>query len=200
MNLTPRILRILLSESPFTGSAPPHIFCDVDGVLANFDKGLETYFGVSRANVDNFLMRHDGWSKIAAKQPRLFAKLPMLPGAKGLINGLVTFRDAGLIRLSFLTAIPEEWYNHPILRKSSTYDKIEWVTRHFQKIPAKSVLVVRRADKQLSAQNEVRAGNPPPVLIDDYSKNIREWERAGGLGIQYQSSQQALIALQTYLE
>lgn len=199
MILCHKILNILL-ESPFSGNARPHVFCDIDGVLANFSKGLEQSLGVSEANIDEFLLQQGGWEYIANNHPHLFAKLPTLPDARGLVSGLVSYRDAGAIRLSFLTAIPTQWYEDAQLRKSSTQDKITWVTRHFQKIPAASVLVVRRRDKRLAAKKEIRNGAPPPVLIDDFKKNIREWEQEGGLGVHHESGLKSLQALHNYLE
>lgn len=200
MDLSLRILNILLTESPFPAGTTPHVFCDVDGVLANFYAGLEVHFGVDKKSVNDFLLNRDGWELIANEEPHLFAKLPLLPDAKGLISGLTRLRDNGKIRLSILTAIPDEWYRDATMRKRSTQDKVTWITRHFQKINAKDVLVVRRRDKQEYVSDELTAGNPAPVLIDDFSKNIREWEHAGGLGIPHTSGSTSLLALHTYLE
>lgn len=196
--LSNRILEAIL-ESPFAGETPS-VYCDLDGVLANFYAGMEKYIGVPQKNVNHFLTNQDGWAKIEKKEPHLFAKLPMLPDAKGLMNGLLSFRDKGQIDLYILTAIPDEWASSPTMRKVAILDKVQWVTRHFQKIPARNVIVVRREEKQNYAQTHIDAGDPPPVLIDDYGKNITEWESAGGFGIKHTGSMSSLRALYTYLE
>lgn len=189
----------LLGESPFSQGKVPHVFCDVDGVLADFYAGVLRDFGISKGQVNTFLTAKHGWATIAKKKPHLFASLPLLPDAKGLIAGLTKLRDAGQIKLSILTAIPDEWYHDATMRKISTQDKVRWITRFFQNIPAKNVLVVRRQDKQKYAIGQGRAGFPPPVLIDDFGKNIREWEQAGGLGIQHTTSMSSLQQLSNYL-
>jgi len=188
-----------LLESPFAAGQVPQVFCDVDGVLANFYEGMRRDFGVPKEKVNDFLVNKNGWAIITKQNPHLFATLPLLPDAKGLIAGLTQLRDKGQIKLSILTAIPDEWYHDAVMRKVSTQDKINWVTRHFQKIPPQNVLVVRREDKQKYAKAQRAIGRPPAVLIDDFSKNIREWEMAGGLGILHTSSMQSLRQLVTYL-
>jgi len=189
----------ILGESPFVSGTIPHVFCDVDGVLANFYEGLYRKMGVPRSQVNNFLHNKNGWSTIAKKVPHLFATLSLLPDAKGLMTGLIQLRDKKHIKLSILTAIPNEWHSNPIMRKISTDDKIRWVRKFFPTIPAKNILVVRRDQKQLYAKAQRRIGRPNPVLIDDFIKNIREWEMAGGLGIHHTSSMDSLRQLSNYL-
>jgi len=193
---------IRLDEAPATSRSPqlvPHVFCDMDGVVANFYAGMERYFNVRPHNVNKFLLQQDGWSRVARHEPHLFAKLPVLPDARGLMNGLAQLRDHNRIRLSMLTAIPDEWYADAAMRRSATLDKITWMTRHFQRIPSKNVLVVRRKNKASYAIAQVKAGRPRPILIDDFAKNIREWESAGGVGIQHTSATDSLRQLITML-
>lgn len=176
----------------------PHVFCDMDGVVANFYAGMEHYIGVPRDRVDKFLTQQDGWKRIAKKQPHLFAKLPLLHDARALMNALAQLRDDNHIRLSMLTAIPDEWYNDPVMRRVGTQDKINWVGRYFQRIPPKNVLVVRRKDKASYVKGQLSIDRPRPILIDDFAKNIREWEAAGGIGIRHTdtlSSLRHLVAL-----
>lgn len=173
----------------------PHVFCDIDGVIANFYAGMKLFFNISPDKLDGFLRGGGGWKKIAKKEPHLFAKLPLLPDAKQLMAGLDIFRKRKLIRLSILTAIPDEWYADPVLRRVGTADKIAWVTRHFPQIPAANVLVVRRKDKASYAKAQVAAGQLQPILIDDFGMNIREWEAAGGFGIKHTHAADSVYAL-----
>ena len=43
--------------------------------------------------------------------------------------------------------------------------------------------MVQRAQKQAFAQTDEK----PNVLIDDYIKNIKEWESKGGIGVHHTS-------------
>ena len=173
----------------------PHVFCDIDGVIANFYAGMKLFFNISPDKLDGFLRGGGGWKEIAKKEPHLFAKLPLLSDAKQLMAGLDILRKRKLIRLSMLTAIPDEWYADPVLRRVGTADKIAWVTRHFPQIPAANVLVVRRKDKASYAKAQVAAGQLQPILIDDFGMNIREWEAAGGFGIKHTHAADSVYAL-----
>ena len=173
----------------------PHVFCDMDGVVANFYAGMKRFFNISPDKVDAFLRLEGRWKEIAKKEPHLFAKLPLLPDAEQLMANLDIFRKRKLIRLSMLTAIPDVWYADPVMRRVATADKITWVTRHFPQIPAANVLVVRRKDKVSYAKAQVAAGQPQPILIDDFGMNIREWEAAGGFGIKHTHAADSVYAL-----
>ena len=77
-------------------------------------------------------------------------------------------------------------YNPYILSAFSERDvnsrpgKYKWIQKN-TKIPKSRVLLVKRAQKQVySADN-----GQPNVLIDDYIKNIREWENKGGIGVHH---------------
>lgn len=190
----------LLDEAPTERPRIPHVFCDMDGVLADFYKGMEREMGVGRDDVSEYLHNKDAWDIIAKKKPHLFAALPLLPGAKTLISGLIDHRDRDHIKLSILTAIPEQWHSIPLMKKISTTDKVQWITRFFPDIPAANVLVVTRADKQRYAHSQVAIGNPRPVLIDDFAKNIREWNRANGMGILHTSVAGSLRQLASYIK
>jgi len=56
------------------------------------------------------------------------------------------------------------------------------------------VHLVMRADKQKYATT----GGKPNILIDDYIKNIKEWENAGGIGIHHLSPTQTIAQLKRY--
>jgi hypothetical protein len=53
-----------------------------------------------------------------------------------------------------------------------------------------SHILVRR-DKQKFA----KIGGVPNILIDDWSKNIKEWEAAGGIAIKHKNAAETIAAL-----
>jgi len=177
----------------------PHVFCDIDGVLADFYMGLKQHFKVEGANaVEKFLSSSAGWDIIAKEEPHFFLKLPMLPGAHTLMSTLVKLRDSNHIRLSILTAISNEWYADPVMRRICTQDKTQWITSRWQ-IPPANVLVVRRKDKQKYARVQQAIGHPSAMLIDDFYKNVLEWEMAGGHAIHHISATRTIQRLMDYL-
>lgn len=197
MSEIPVALRVILSEAV---TAPPHVFCDMDGVVADFHTGVSRAMGVSVPDVDRFLQQPDVWEQIAQHAPDLFVTLPKLADASKLISGLVTLRDEGRIRLSMLTAIPNEWAADPTMRRLSTKNKKDWMTKYFPAIPSSNVLVVVRADKKKYAAAQRSLGHPPAILIDDYIKNIREWDAAGGWGIHHTAAVSSLRLLTKYVQ
>ena len=45
-------------------------------------------------------------------------------------------------------------------------------------------------------ENKPDYASPTSILIDDYPKNIKEWENKGGIGIVHKSAEQTLRALE----
>ena len=59
------------------------------------------------------------------------------------------------------------------------------------RVPKSRVILVKRAQKQSYATDK----GEPSVLIDDYIKNIKEWEQKGGIGIHHTSVSKTLKEL-----
>jgi hypothetical protein len=78
-------------------------------------------------------------------------------------------------------------YNANILSAYSNKDgnsrkgKKSWLSKNAK--PTGKIHLVQRADKQKYATTDGK----PNILIDDYLKNIKEWESAGGIGIHHTS-------------
>ena len=65
---------------------------------------------------------------------------------------------------------------------TSKNGKLKWLAKNtdFKK---RNILLVMRSQKQKYATTNGK----PNVLIDDYDKNIKEWESKGGIGIHHTS-------------
>jgi uncharacterized protein YbaR (Trm112 family) len=57
---------------------------------------------------------------------------------------------------------------------------MKWLAKN-TKIKRSNTNLVKRADKQKYAMTDGK----PNVLIDDYLKNIPQWEAKGGIGVQH---------------
>jgi len=189
---------VSLTEAVDASSQPsdiPRVYCDMDGVLADFHRGfLKAYPEISAADIDAFI-RHKGWATIGKEHPRIFDTLPKLPDADRLMSDLLRLRDTDQIQLFILTAIPSE-----LSVPTAADNKRDWIRRYYPSIPKSNVLVVRRSEKQDYAMDSTLSGGHPAILIDDFTKNIKEWEQAGGIGILHTSAQQTLPVLHKLLK
>lgn len=172
-----------------------NVYCDMDGVLANFTEGMERLFNLSGiAAIEKFLSSPDAWATVEQHHPDLFAQLKPLPDAAALMRVLKQLERDKRINLFILTAVPEE-----LLHSRAILDKKDWMYRHFQIDPRK-VFVGTRKDKSTYALIDKMEGRVPSILIDDYKKNIKEWEtRGAGKGIQHITTARTLPQLRAIL-
>ena len=140
----------------------PEIYCDMDQVLCNFIDGAEEVIGKPFIQAD----KNDRWNKISNTKD-FWANLNWMPGAKRLY----------LFIQKYDTHILSAYSDRD---GSSRPGKIKWLKKN-TKIKRGNINLVRRADKQKYATTDGK----PNVLIDDYKKNIVEWESKGGIGVHH---------------
>ena len=138
----------------------PSIYCDMDGVLVDFMKGADAAVGGSFVNVD----KATRWDKIHQVKG-FWENLNWMPGSKRLYQLIIKY-DSHI--LSAYTS------RNPISRTG----KMKWLVKNtsFKK---SNINLVFRSYKQKFATTDEK----PNILIDDYGKNIQEWEAKGGIGI-----------------
>jgi len=139
----------------------PQIYCDMDGVVADFLKFTRNILGTKFK--DSF------WEDIPEDT---FAQLDKMPDADVLWGYIKQFHPI------MLTAAPRE--SRGLIAKRAPQDKIRWMKKNFG-LSARDMRVVKRQDKKKFAKDG--RDKRPNVLIDDHAGNIREWEAAGGIGI-----------------
>ena len=154
------------------------IYFDLDGVLADFKRGVKELagFGISETDQDAVMKNEDDamWEAISRVE-HFYDRL------EPLSSGMELFRFAekkypGCIEV--LTGIPKP--KRGILNAGE--DKISWVKRILgEDIP---VHIVFKEEKKNFCKGK------DYVLIDDRRTNIEEWEEAGGTGILYTESGQ----------
>ena len=69
--------------------------------------------------------------------------------------------------------------------------KLKWLRKNAKITQRSRIHLVLSAQKK----NFAMTNNKPNVLIDDYIKNIKEWEAKGGIGIHHLSVSTTLSAL-----
>ena len=148
------------------------IYFDMDGVLANFERGVKKLCHMDppdqNAKEKNKELDDQMWDRIRDIGD-FYARLELMPGAKELFDLVYNkYKE----KCEILTGIPKA--KRGIISAES--DKKKWV----KKLLSEDIIVqtVYREEKY------ERAKGPGYILIDDMAENIKEWEDAGGTGIQ----------------
>jgi len=151
----------------------PDIYCDMDMVLCDFLRGADKAIGEPFIHADKV----DRWKKIN--------------NTKGFWEGLDWY-PGGKRLYSFIAK-----YDPLILSAYSTKDvnsrggKLKWLAKN-TKIPRGKTHLVLRSQKKDFAVNKDKA---PNILIDDYMKNIKEFNDKGGIGIHHTDTGKTLREL-----
>ena len=151
----------------------PEIFLDMDQVMCNFLRGADKAVGGS-------FVQHptpDRW-KILEKTKDFWLNLEWMPGGKQLYQFCSRYNP------SVLSAYAGK-------DRNSRMGKMKWLQKN-TKVPKSKINLVQRTQKKKFAKDS--EGNPT-VLIDDYDKNTKEWERAGGIAILHTNTAKTLSEL-----
>lgn len=146
------------------------IYFDMDGVLADFDRGVREFCGMEpspqgkewRPGMDDPM-----WEK-ARNVPHFYDRLQPIPGALEMLR---TVHEKYGGRCEILTGIPKPKRG----MIGAAEDKVSWMRRLF---PGDIVIytVFREQKPEYCTGRDC-------ILIDDLEKNIEEWEQEGGTGI-----------------
>ena len=157
------------------------IYFDLDGVLADFDRGVEELCGLEPVDQTNSKPQdHDRLFNAIKEIDHFYDKLEFVAGAKEMFKR-VNEKYPGSCEI--LTGIPKP--RRGIITAGD--DKRNWVHRNLG--DDIKVHIVYREEKK----NYV--GGPEYILVDDYEKNITEWESCGGTGIHFKSAEETLKIL-----
>lgn len=156
----------------------PIIYCDMDGVLADFKTGAQKTTGMSINQWMNIPRSKEKWAPIKAKKD-FWSTLPWMSGGKQLWSYISKFDP------HILSAYVEESFDPNCIP-----GKTEWLRKNVGMTSRSKINLVRRSEKKLFAKR----GNPA-ILIDDYEKNIREFTQAGGVGIHHTNTSKTIAQL-----
>lgn len=160
------------------------LFCDKDGVLADFEHGAERVLGMP---LKEFKAQFDSpeecdeamWPRIYEDE-NFFRNLPPCKGAGEFLLWLQW--HPVLPRPYILTACPKSNY------QSVAQQKRDMIHANFGKQYHVLPMIGGR-NKPLFMHA------PGDVLIDDHRPNIEAWEKAGGIGILHRSWEQTKAEL-----
>ncbi len=137
------------------------VYCDMDGVLVDFEKGYKELTGEDASYNTN---PEEFWAPITKAGAAFWIKLPWMPDGKQLWDYIKPYNP------SLLSA--------PSREESSKIGKFTWVKRN---MPG-TKLILR------SAERKQEFATPNSILIDDRADNIQRWKDAGGIGIVHTSA------------
>jgi len=146
------------------------IYCDMDGVLVNFEKGYKDLTGFyTKDHPDNTKF----WAPIDEEGPRFWANLEWMPDGRVLWDYIKKYHPNILSspsRSNTSKVGKEAWLKINI---PNQYSKVYFYPRHL---------------KQLFSE-------PNRILIDDLPNTINEWNAKGGIGILHTSAANTIAEL-----
>jgi hypothetical protein len=167
------------------------IFCDMDGVLVDFDKGYKDLTGLSTKQADA-QGKSEFWKLFgkSLKEKNIsdksyWASLDWMPDGKQLWSYISPYNPYVLTAPSVNFDIPFE-DRYKLENNESMQGKTEWV----QRLPNMRKLYFR------SAGRKADFAGPDKILIDDRKDTIDSWNANGGIGILHTSTANTIKQLQ----
>ena len=161
----------------------PIVFVDMDGVLADF-------FGAwaKLAGHDHYKDIQDPETKLqlVRDHPTFWIDLKPLSGASKLLGAVKKYAGSYNICSKPLEGDP-----------NSEPQKRLWIKKHLSAFAPNEVFIT--ANK---AAHALQPDGTPNILIDDFGKNIKAWEAAGGIGIKHDNDtvNQSIAKLKSTLD
>jgi hypothetical protein len=141
------------------------LYCDMDGVLCDFEKRFEKYSGGLTPN--EYRAKYDlnaFWKLVDGEGVGFWVGMPWMPDGKQLYD---------YIKPNLYSLL-----SSPSFDNSSRLGKRLWVKKN---MPGTKLILASRANKQDYSRENA-------ILIDDLSKTINEWNANGGIGILHTSA------------
>ncbi len=145
------------------------IFCDLDGVLVDFDNHFKNKYGVFTHEIS----RKELWEKVLSV-PNYWADIPPTQDAKYLLDYIKQYD------YKILTGLPTIGYD------KANIEKRLWVEKHLGKHI--EVICCLSKDKQ-------KFGTKGDILIDDRVENIKKWQSMGGVGVIHKDAKSTIANL-----
>ena len=152
------------------------IYCDMDGVLADFKTAAVKVNGMSISKWMNIPSSQQKWERIK-NTSNFWHNLPWMPGGQALWRYISKFDP------HILSAYVEETYDPNCIP-----GKRAWLRKKARITDNNKINLVRRKEKKNFAKKDA-------ILIDDYQKNVDEFKRAGGVGIHHTSYSKTISEL-----
>ena len=147
------------------------IYCDMDGVLVNFDKGYFELTGID--STENLPNDHTFWDPINKAGYDFWVNLEWMGDGKRLWK--------------YIEKHNPELLSAPSRQNDSRVAKHDWVSKELPN----THLILR------SAKHKKDFAGPNCILIDDRIDNIQGWRDAGGIGIHHINTKHTIDQLKS---
>jgi FMN phosphatase YigB (HAD superfamily) len=147
---------------PEVKEKPPYkIYCDMDGVLTDFEKRFDHFTGMNPQEYEKKFGTEQFWHLIDTKiGVRFWVGMDWMPQGKQLWD--------------FIKPYQPDLLTSPSRHDTSRLGKNLWVKNNLN--PKPKTIFAYSADKQRYAKENA-------ILIDDKKSNINEWTAKGGIAI-----------------
>lgn len=166
------------------------IYCDMDGVLCDFDLGYKELTGIStaKANTKGKTYFWELFRKGTGKNEKDFwSNLPWQPGGRELWKAISPYTPNILSSPAIDFSLPPDQQLSPEYNQA-IQGKKEWISKNLTNV-GKEIFVPAVKKATFAAPNH--------ILIDDLEKNITAWEANGGIGILHKNLPDTLKKLET---
>jgi hypothetical protein len=159
------------------------IYCDMDGVLTDFEAQFDHYYGMNPREYAQ--MKGPELMKKAVDDVGLdfWAKMPLFPGALEL--------------WSFISKYQPIILSSPSTFKHAKKGKDIWITNNLKPAPS-DIIYKQTGHKEEAIQGLPESEIKRSILIDDYYRNLAPWKELGAIGITHKSAQQTINILKKF--
>ena len=156
------------------------IYLDMDGVIADFNSRFKDLSGIEPREFESKYGRKAFWDFIDEENKiKFWVGIPPMPGASELV--------------SYISKHDYEILTAPSIKDQSRLGKNLWVRNHIGDIfPSKPKVTFKFSKEKHKVKQNLSQFD---ILIDDRQSIINNWNNAGGFGILYQSTPQAIADL-----
>lgn len=147
------------------------IYCDMDGVLCDFDGQFDHYFGMSPEEYisENGQKAFD--NAITEAGEEFWETMLWAPGGQQLWNKI------GKYEVTILSS-PGEY-------EGAKEGKKKWIRKNLSPAPKNIIFNRQSGEKHKELMGKSKSEIAKSVLIDDYSKNLIPWKYMGGKAVKY---------------
>ena len=181
----------VINESVDQDESGVRLFCDMDGVLTDFDRGFKRMkLNHDHLTPDEYNDKHGHqsiWQLIDQRGIKFWKRLPWMKDGRALWDYIQRYKPIIL--------------SSPSRSKDSVIGKLDWLKLNLginEKDPVRKSSEMKDDTRVIfSNHKEDFATGKNDVLIDDKKSNIEKWVAAGGTGILHTDATDSIRLLES---